>query len=154
MEVEGFSGLVSGIKIDAAGGNLEAKGMFPATSDLARLAEKEIGRYLSDRNHKIDLPLFDHSVLPSQKAAMDFLLSIPCGKTQSYAEQAEAVRKKCGGGFNARNAGNANRRNHYPLAIPCHRVVRTGGDVGGFMGSDKDRARSLKRALLRHESAA
>ena len=154
IEVSGTEDCVHQIVIDSAGGALSRQDCMDASLGLAKRALQEIDMYLSDPVHAINLPLLDHADKQhTQSAAMGFLRSIPCGQTRSYAQQAQAVRTRCGGGFNARNAGNANRSNHYPLAIPCHRVVRTGGDVGGFMGSTKDDARALKTALLRHERA-
>ena len=153
IEVSGTEDCVHQIVIDSVGGSLSRLGRLDASLGLARHVQQEIDTYLSDPGHTIRLPLLDHLDKYTQSVAMGFLRSIPCGQTRSYAQQAQAVRMHCGGGFNARNAGNANRNNHYPLAIPCHRVVRTGGDVGGFMGSTKDDARTLKTALLRHEGA-
>ncbi len=153
VEVVGTDRFVHGITIDTAGGKLARKGTCRGRSELAKRAEAQIRDFLAHPLNRPSLPLWRHEDPASHEAAMGFLRAIPPGETRSYAQQAAAVRKAVGGGFNARNAGNANRRNRYPLVIPCHRVVRTGGDVGGFMGSEGGRARSLKAALLRREGA-
>ena len=153
VEVEGSVAKVAEIRIDAGGGKLAKKGAVKATSPLGKQADKAIRSYCADPRKKIKLPLAKHDLIPSQQAAMNYLSNIPLGEVRTYKEQAQAVSQRCRNGFNARNAGNANRGNHYPLAIPCHRIVRSDGDVGGFMGSTRARARELKEALLRHEGA-
>ncbi len=154
VEVSATSAHVHRIEIDADGGRLESKGAAKATSRMGRLAERRLKAYFDNPGAEVDLPLWPHEDSDNQRAAMDFLRSIPLGEQRSYAQQAQSVRARCGNGFNARNAGTANRGNRYPLAVPCHRVVRSDGDVGGFMGSGKESARRLKRALLEHEASA
>src|SRR5690606_25961346 len=70
---------------------------------------------------------------------------IPPGETRSYAELAAAAgRPKA-----VRAAGSANRANNVAVLIPCHRVVRSDGSVGGYAyGPD------IKRELLDRESSA
>jgi O-6-methylguanine DNA methyltransferase len=70
------------------------------------------------------------------------LRRIPAGETRSYAELG-------GGARFARVAGNACARNPIPLIVPCHRVVRSDGGLGGFAWD-----LSVKRWLLDHETAA
>ena len=55
---------------------------------------------------------------------------IPYGQTRSYAALAEAAGHP--GAYRA--AGNANGKNPLPIFIPCHRVIRTGGAIGGYAG--------------------
>ena len=153
VEAVGDRSSISGISIDTAGGKLARRGAQAATTPLGRRADRQFRAYCADPRRAIKLPLAQHEQIPSQRAAMAFLARIPLGETRSYQEQARAVKRQCRNGFNARNAGNANRGNHYPLAIPCHRVIRSDGDVGGFMGSTGAAARELKQALLRHEGA-
>jgi methylated-DNA-[protein]-cysteine S-methyltransferase len=70
------------------------------------------------------------------------LRRIPAGEVRSYAELGGDRR-------HARAAGSACARNPVPLIVPCHRVVRSDGSLGGFgWGLD------LKRWLLDHETAA
>jgi len=82
---------------------------------------------------------------PFQQKVWDGLLRIPYGRTVSYAELAAAI-----GRPNApRAVGSANGRNPIPIIIPCHRVIATGGKLGGYGGGlDK------KRALLDLEAGA
>ena len=77
-----------------------------------------------------------------QEACWVALRAIPPGETRSYAQIAAAA-----GNPNAvRAAGSANARNNVAVLIPCHRVIRTGGDLGGYAyGLD------IKRELLKRE---
>ena len=69
------------------------------------------------------------------------------GQTISYS----ALAKRLGRPTAARAVGNTLAKNPLPLIIPCHRVVRTDGKVGGFSSPG---GKNLKAKLLRHEHAA
>lgn len=73
---------------------------------------------------------------------MQACCSIPAGETRTYAWLARAA----GSPDACRAAGNAMARNPVPLLVPCHRVLRTGGGLGGFGGGLPQ-----KRQLLAHE---
>lgn len=70
------------------------------------------------------------------------IMKIPKGQTRSYAWLA----KMAGRPKSVRAAANACGANPYPPIIPCHRVIRSDGKIGGFSGSLK-----LKRKLLLSE---
>jgi AraC family transcriptional regulator of adaptative response/methylated-DNA-[protein]-cysteine methyltransferase len=77
-----------------------------------------------------------------QEACWKALRAIPPGETRTYAEIAAAA----GNARAVRAAGSANARNNVAVLIPCHRVIRTGGDLGGYAyGLD------IKRELLKRE---
>ena len=67
---------------------------------------------------------------------------IPKGQTRSYRWVAERL----GNPALARAVGNALNRNPYAPRVPCHRVVKSDGSLGGFA-----RGPAAKRALLRRE---
>lgn len=69
---------------------------------------------------------------------------IPKGKTKTYKQIAKAV------GSNARQIAKILSQNLHPIKIPCHRVVRSDGKIGGytFKGKRKDK---MKIKLLRKE---
>jgi AraC family transcriptional regulator of adaptative response/methylated-DNA-[protein]-cysteine methyltransferase len=78
-----------------------------------------------------------------QEAVWRELRKIPNGETRTYAELAAAVGKPKA----VRAAGSANGSNHVSVLIPCHRVIRTGGGLGGYAwGLD------IKRKLLEKEA--
>jgi len=82
---------------------------------------------------------------PFQQEVWRQLRAIPVGTTISYGELAKRVDRP-----NAQRAvGMANASNPVALIVPCHRVIRTGGALGGYaFGLD------YKRWLLAHEADA
>ncbi len=77
-----------------------------------------------------------------QKSVLLCLAKVPAGRVISYARLAE----KSGFPGAARAVGTAMAQNPFPIAIPCHRTVRSDGSLGGFGGGLK-----MKRALLEME---
>jgi len=69
---------------------------------------------------------------------------VPFGHTVSYKELAQ----RAGNPKASRATGSAMATNPIPIVVPCHRVLRTGGDLGGYGGG-----LDAKRWLLRHEGA-
>lgn len=72
------------------------------------------------------------------------LTQIPFASTRTYGDIAEEI----GHPAAYRAVGNANGRNNLPVFVPCHRVLASGGKLGGFTGGI-----GLKRRLLDHEAA-
>ena len=72
------------------------------------------------------------------------LIKIPYGKTKSYGEIAKIVKTS------PRYVGNVCGQNKHILIVPCHRVIRTDGSLGGFSSSG---GLSLKKRLLNKENA-
>lgn len=72
------------------------------------------------------------------------LLRVPFGATVSYGELARLVTPPSG----PRAVGQTMNKNPFPLIVPCHRVIQTGGGLGGFGGG-----LDWKRALLAWEAA-
>jgi len=79
-----------------------------------------------------------------QQRVWAVLRAIPVGETTSYADVAAEV----GAPRAVRAVGRANAANPIGIVVPCHRVVRSDGSLGGY-GGGPDR----KRWLLRHEGA-
>jgi len=65
---------------------------------------------------------------PFQIRVWQALLDIPIGHTRSYSDLAEAIGRPSA----CRAVANACGRNPVPLFIPCHRIIRTDGNPGGF----------------------
>ncbi|HET9813858.1 MAG TPA: methylated-DNA--[protein]-cysteine S-methyltransferase, partial [Sphingomicrobium sp.] len=76
-----------------------------------------------------------------QEAVWRELRKIPLGETRSYAEIAAAI----GQPKAVRAVGTANGDNHVAVLIPCHRVIRSDGSLGGY-GGGLDRKRKLLAA--------
>ena len=109
---------------------------------MGQLAELAAGvETAGDLSH---FPL-DVKGTPFQQACGQALRAIPAGETRNYAQLAATVGKPGA----VRAAGSANGANPVALLIPCHRVIRSDGTLGGYAyGVD------LKRALLERERRA
>jgi len=70
---------------------------------------------------------------------------IPFGKTRTYKEIAVSIGKP----NSARAVANACGKNPYPIDIPCHRVIRSDGNIGGYSG---DGGIKKKMQLLKSEN--
>jgi O-6-methylguanine DNA methyltransferase len=82
----------------------------------------------------------------SQKV-INSLIKIRPGESTTYSDLAKKVNSKA-----YRAVGSVLRKNPLPLIIPCHRVIKKNGKIGGFMGQmDEDWQINLKRSLLRIE---
>ena len=79
-----------------------------------------------------------------QRAVLEAVAVIPRGEVRTYGEIALAVGRPGA----ARAVGEVMRTNQIPVLIPCHRVVRAGGDVGRYTPDP-----AIKRRLLESEGA-
>ncbi len=103
---------------------------------------RELCEYAEGRRQRFDLPL-DWSLLkPFQRTVLETAKQIPFGETRSYGWIAERIGKPRA----ARAVGQALRSNPIPIILPCHRVVRGDGELGGYAGGS-----ALKRKLLKLE---
>ncbi len=75
-----------------------------------------------------------------QKLVYENTCRIPHGETRSYKWLAERLRKISAG----RAIGSALAANAFPLLIPCHRVIKNNGTIGGFMGENNPECWPLK----------
>lgn len=81
---------------------------------------------------------------PFQKRVWKEIRKIPFGETRTYREIAEAIGKP--GSYRA--VANACGANPIPISVPCHRVIRSDGGVGGYSGPGGS---SAKKILLAAE---
>lgn len=93
---------------------------------LIRL-EQELNEYFEGKRQTFTLPLSPHGT-PFQKRVWQTLCTIPYGETISYATEA----KLFGNPQATRAVANANGRNPITILIPCHRIIATGGGLGGY----------------------
>ena len=75
-----------------------------------------------------------------------YLQKIPKGKTKSYLDVAKAIGRK----RTVRAVASAIGKNPYPIKIPCHRVIRSDGKLGGYSGKG---GKKQKLKLLKREKA-
>ncbi|MBI5612445.1 MAG: methylated-DNA--[protein]-cysteine S-methyltransferase [Gammaproteobacteria bacterium] len=116
----------------------------PARTPLAREVGAQLRAYFSNPRHAFDLPIeSDGSVY--QERVWRALRAIPAGRVLSYGQLAAKLAS------GARAIGSACRANPVPIVVPCHRVIRAGGGLGGFMGSQAATQLAIKQWLLAHE---
>jgi methylated-DNA-[protein]-cysteine S-methyltransferase len=111
------------------------KGPLPAAVSKA---VKQLEEYFAGERTEFDLPL-DLEGTAFQKEVWSTLGEIPYGKTISYAELASMVGRPTA----YRAVGQANGANPIPIILPCHRVLASGGRIGGYGGG-----LDMKRQLL------
>ena len=105
--------------------------------------KKQIIDYSSGKLKKFHVPIFiEGSIL--QKKIWGELQKIPYGKTKTYGEIAKKLNTS------PRYVGNVCGQNKHLLLVPCHRVVRSDGQLGGFSGLG---GLKLKQRLLNLENS-
>jgi len=82
-----------------------------------------------------------------EERVWELMKRIPKGKVTTYALIAEKLNTVA-----YRAVGNACRRNPYAPVVPCHRVVRSDGTIGGFGGKTSGKTVEKKIQLLRKEN--
>ncbi|RBP31159.1 O-6-methylguanine DNA methyltransferase [Marinobacter pelagius] len=117
--------------------------LAPATDDLDGMLPKVVRFIDAPQQSGLDLPLSVEGT-GFQKRVWEALQTIPPGETVSYAELARQV----GNPKAIRAVAGACAANRLAVVIPCHRVVRSDGNLSGYRwGIDR------KRALLEREAA-
>ena len=67
------------------------------------------------------------------------LKRVPRGKVTTYREIARSLKKEA-----YRAVGNAMNKNPYAPKVPCHRVIKSNGEIGGFASGTKNKIKMLK----------
>lgn len=118
--------------------------ILAAPGRLDRTA-RELDEYFAGRRHAFDLALDWRLSAGFRNTVLHHLPEIGYGRTATYA----AVAQLAGHPRAVRAVGGACATNPLPIVVPCHRVVRTDGRIGGYLGGP-----DAKRALLALEAAA
>jgi methylated-DNA-[protein]-cysteine S-methyltransferase len=108
-------------------------------------AAREIDEYLDGRRSAFDLALDFHLSHGFRRTVLSHLTDIAYGRTASY----RAIAAAAGNPKAVRAVGTACATNPLPLVVPCHRVVRSDGSIGQYLGGA-----DVKKALLDMEAAA
>jgi methylated-DNA-[protein]-cysteine S-methyltransferase len=109
-----------------------------------RAAARQLEEYFAGARTSFDLPLSPTGGTAFQRQVWLSLADIGYGRTESYADLATRVGRPRA----FRAVGQANGANPLPIVLPCHRVVASGGGLGGYGGG-----LDMKRWLLAHEAA-
>lgn len=116
--------------------------LAPARLDAAA---REVDEYFTGGRTTFDLPLDDSLSAGFRQAVQRRLRGIAYGTTATYAQVAEIA----GNPRAVRAVGTACATNPLPIVVPCHRVLRSDGGLGGYVGGPE-----VKAALLSLEAAA
>ncbi|MPZ53119.1 MAG: methylated-DNA--[protein]-cysteine S-methyltransferase [Acidimicrobiia bacterium] len=106
---------------------------------------EQLDEYFTGERTQFDLPLDLTLSGGFRKTVLEHLPEIPYGHTESYSE----VAKVLGNPKAVRAVGSACANNPLPVVVPCHRVLRSDGTLGGYLGGLK-----TKQTLLSLEAAA
>jgi methylated-DNA-[protein]-cysteine S-methyltransferase len=105
---------------------------------------RQLDEYFAGKRKAFDVPLDWQLSKGFALRVLKATARIPYGKMSTYRQMAE----KAGNVRATRAAGNALGGNAIPIIVPCHRVLRTGGGLGGYGGG-----LPMKEALLKMEGA-
>jgi methylated-DNA-[protein]-cysteine S-methyltransferase len=99
---------------------------------------RELDEYFEGRRRDFDIAVDLRMAKGFTRKVLEATARIPFGSVSTYRD----VAKRAGSPRGMRATGNALGWNRIPIVIPCHRVVRTGGGLGGY-GGGLDRKRTL-----------
>jgi len=109
---------------------------------------KQVVDYYAGKGRKFDVPIDLSQQPPFRRKVLEACRKIEHGTTSNYAELA----RRAGSAKAVRAAGGAMANNPLPLVIPCHRVLRSDGSLGGF-SSPQGLMQKKKMLLLEREAA-
>ena len=125
-----------------------ASALSPRVLESARATDevrRELDEYFDQRRTRFDVPVDRRLIHGIARDVLAQTSRIPFGHTSTYG----AIAGKIGRPRAARAVGNALGSNPIPIVIPCHRVLRAGGALGGYGGGVY-----RKETLLALEGAA
>ncbi len=107
-------------------------------------ARRALDRYFAGKRLDFDLAVDLSALAPFHRRVLDATARIPAGRVATYTQ----VATRAGSAHASRAAGNALHNNPVAIVVPCHRVLRADGSLGGYGGG-----LPIKEWLLRHEGA-
>lgn len=115
--------------------------IIPGWTKIIASIEDELTQYFDGKLKEFKTPLCFFGS-PFQKRVWEELKKIPFGETRSYADIATAIEKPTA----FRAVAQANGANQLAIIIPCHRVINSNGELGGYAGG-----LTRKKWLIDHE---
>lgn len=135
IRVEGDEAMLTGIRI----GGEDAPS--PGSAAAVREAAEQLEQWFAKEREMFNLPLAPAGT-PRGEELRAGLIAIGFGETLSYGALARVL------GSSPRAIGQLCARNPFPIVVPCHRVLGSGGALGHYSGGDGPRTKSW---LLEHE---
>lgn len=119
-----------------------ATALDPQDRQLMERITRDLERYCAGDLGRFDWPLDWSQGTPFQRQVWKTLQEIPPGETRSYQWLARQIRRP----RSARAVGQANGANPFSLVVPCHRIIRADGSIGGYSSG-----LTIKKKLLELE---
>ena len=115
----------------------------PGVRQTLQRAATQLNEYFGGQRARFDVPLDWGAMAPFQRSVLEATAAVPFGQLDTYAGIARLIGKPGA----TRAVGNALGRNPIPVIVPCHRVIRSDGTIGGYTGG-----LGIKHHLLAIES--
>lgn len=123
--------------------NVKYPQITPSTSKVVEDLSEDISEFLEGKDMHFDIRILDFdSCSMFQRKVLDAEYRIPRGWVSTYGR----IAKHIGSTNAARAVGRTLATNPFPIVIPCHRAVRSNGELGGYQGGEE-----MKRRLLKME---
>ncbi len=116
--------------------------MSAPKASIAAEAASQLNAYFAGKLKRFDLPLRAAGT-PFQQKVWRALRSVPFGETRSYGDIAREVDSA------PRAVGGACGANPITIVVPCHRIIGSGGWIGGYTGAE---GCATKQLLIKHET--
>jgi methylated-DNA-[protein]-cysteine S-methyltransferase len=123
---------------------LAVHGDVPVLRSALDPVRRALDAYFAARRFDFDVAVDLSGVPPFHRRVLDATARIPAGRVATYTQ----IAVRAGSPRASRAAGNALHDNPVAIIVPCHRVVRTDGSLGGYGGG-----LPVKEWLLEHEGA-
>ena len=130
------------VKVLFEADGIEAERERMEKSHSTPLAARELAEYFAGRRREFTVPLDFRFATGFQAEVLRELAQVPYGQTVTYGELA----RRAGNPKAVRAVGSACAKNPLPFVVPCHRVLRADGTLGGYRGGAE-----AKRFLLELE---
>ena len=109
---------------------------------------KQIDEYLQESRKQFLYRLDLRNCSKFQRLVLNEVLHIPYGQTTTY----QLIGQSIGNPHSSRAIGTALANNPLPIIVPCHRVIQTNGNIGGYLGSSHNNTKIYLLQLERHHS--
>lgn len=106
---------------------------------VLREAERQLGEYFAGEREAFDLPVDLEALPPFSRQVLEALQEVEFGEVVAYSDLARRIGRPRA----SRAVGNALNRNPVAIVVPCHRVVRRDGSLGGYGGGVEYKERLL-----------
>ena len=121
--------------------------LAPAQQEWLKRLTNQLRQFFDGKPVAFSVPIDWTGYSEFRLKALQFTAAIPSGQVATYGGVAAAVGRPGA----ARAVGGAMHANRTPIVVPCHRVIATGGGLGGFANARGGFLLAVKRWLLTHE---